>query len=65
MIDRTKFSVGDRVIVFQNSERVHGLIGSTGVIVGFRSNDAIVRFNNGGEHFIYENDLKNFDTEKS
>lgn len=54
------FSVGDRATVVRNSERIpeRGLIGMTGQVVGFKSNDASVLSEENGLCFIYENDLE-------
>lgn len=57
---RHKFSLGDRVVVYQNTERSlpYEFIGMKGTVVGYCSKDAIIQFNDGKEFYIYENDLK-------
>lgn len=51
--------MGDRVTVFQNSERIPSMsfIGDSGTVCGTRSKDVLVKFDNGKELYIYENDL--------
>ena len=59
MIRNPKYFVGDRVTVFQNSERIPSMsfIGDSGTVCGTRSKDVLVKFDNGKELYIYENDL--------
>ena len=54
-----KFSIGDRIVVFQNTERTtrYEFIGKRGIVVGYCSRDAIIRFDDGVELCIYEDDL--------
>lgn len=55
-----KFSLGDRVVVYQNTERSlpYRFVGMLGTVVGHCSRDVIIRFDDGKEFYIYENDLK-------
>lgn len=55
-----KFSLVDRVVVFQNTERnsFYGFVGKKGIVVGHCSKDVLARFDDGKEHYIYENDLR-------
>lgn len=57
------FSIGDRVVVARNSERVpsNSFVGMTGKAIRYFAGDAIVKFDDGDEHFIYQFDLEKVD----
>jgi len=48
-LSRQKFSTGDRIVVFQNTERIPccGFVGKKGVVVGYCSKDALIQFDDG------------------
>lgn len=60
MICKTKFRAGDKVKVVKNTERIHSAscVGMVGDVVGSRSRDCLVRFEDGTAHAIFEEDLE-------
>lgn len=59
-MSKNKFNIGDRVMVFQNSERIPcaACIGKTGTVIYHKCRDAVVEFDDGSKHAIWEIDLK-------
>lgn len=53
------FKLGNRVIVFQNSERIptHSYIGKTGIVIGTKSKDVVVQFDDNKIGYIWDKDL--------
>lgn len=57
---KLRFKIGDRVKVVRNSERIlsENRIGTEGVVVGFKSMDCVIEFNNGYRIGIIQDDLE-------